>query len=258
MSIELIDTHTHLEAPDFDADRDGVIERARAAGVTRLITIGSGYGVDSAAKAVKIAEQYDFVFAAIGLHPNDAALPLDMSFLEALASHPKVVAIGETGLDYYRDHASPKSQEVWFKAQIALAIKVHKPLIIHSRQAGAACLKILVEENANLVGGVFHCFSENSEFYSELCKLNFLVSVPGNITYKTANALRETIREIPLERIMLETDAPFLAPHPYRGKRCESSFIVETAKMVAGIKNIPLEEVARQTSLNAKTLFGLN
>lgn len=257
MTLHLIDTHAHLAAPDFDADRDAVLERAQAAGVKQIITIGAGWGVLSAIQAVQCAEAHAPVFASVGLHPNDAAVEAAAGELNELAQHPKVVAIGETGLDYYRKHASPDCQEKWFRRQIELALKVKKPLVIHSRQAGEQCLKILMEMGAAAVGGVFHCFAEDAHFAERLSEINFIISVPGSITFKKADNFRETIRQVPLENIMLETDAPFLAPEPYRGKRCESAYVVEIAKKIAELKGLDLESVASQATLNAQKLFRL-
>lgn len=256
--MKLIDTHTHLDAEDFDSDRESVITRAQQAGVFRMITIGSGYGAESAPKAIAIAESHPHIYAAVGIHPNDASMTYDINVLSKLAKHPKVVAIGETGLDFYRDHASPQVQEQWFRGQIQLAIECNKPLIIHSRSAGEACLKVLLEEGAQKVGGVFHCFSEDANFAERLREINFIISIAGNVTFKKAEQLRQAVRATPLTRIMLETDAPFLAPHPYRGQRCESSYIVETASMIAEIKGVSLDEVATQTSQNALSLFKID
>lgn len=255
MTIELFDTHTHLDATDFDQDRDEVITRARAAGVTRILTIGAGYGIDSAARAIAIAEKHDNIWASAGVHPHDASHPLDVDALRTLAGHPKVRAIGETGLDFFKEFSPRAEQERWFEAQVALAIEVGKPIIIHSREAGKECIDRLENWGASKVGGVFHCYAEDSEFAVKLRKINFLVSFPGSLTFKKATALRETASKIPLEQIMLETDAPYLAPEPFRGKRCESAFTLETAKMLAQIKNLTLEEVAAQTTKTAREFY---
>ncbi|RIL05008.1 MAG: hydrolase TatD, partial [Proteobacteria bacterium] len=246
-----------LGASDFDGDRDEVVERALQAGVTKLITIGAGYGKQSALKAVELAERYACVFASVGLHPNDASEKFDHKFLEDLALHPKVVAIGETGLDFYRDYAPREGQERWFVYQIELALRVRKPLVIHSREAAAECLEVLQREGASKVGGVFHCFAEDVEFAAKLASINFLVSFPGSLTFKKAEASRLAASSIPLSQIMLETDAPFLAPEPFRGKRCESSYVPEIARMLAKVRSAAIEEIAQQTSANARRLFNL-
>ncbi|NLF24291.1 MAG: TatD family hydrolase [Deltaproteobacteria bacterium] len=256
--LDLFDTHTHLDAPEFDHDREAVIARARAAGVRYFLTVGVGGGLDSARRILPIIATHDFIWGSVGVHPHNAAIPLDIEALNELASHPKIVAIGETGLDFFHDHCPHERQELWFRAQIELALRLKKPLIIHSRNAGPTCLRILKEMHADQIGGVFHCFSEDQSFAAELFEINFRLSVPGTVTFKKAETLREVIRSAPLHQILLETDAPYLAPVPYRGKRCESAYMVETAKMVADLKGLPLEELAAQTSANAFTLFGIN
>ena len=239
----LIDTHCHLDMDQFLPDQDAVIQRAQAAGVEIMITIGTGSGLQGAHNAIQLAERHECVWASVGIHPHDAGLGVDLAGLRPLAEHPKVVAIGETGLDFYRDWAPIDAQERTFIAQIELARAVKKPLIIHSREAGDRCLTILKEHNASEVGGVFHCFSENSSFAKELSTMGFMVSFPGQVTFKKAHEVRATCLKIPLEQILLETDSPFLAPEPHRGKRCEPAFILETARRIALEKSISLEEL---------------
>lgn len=255
--IEVVDTHTHLDAKDFDPDRDLVVERALKAGVTRIVTIGAGSGFDSAKSACLLAEKHSCVWATVGLHPHDTALNGSMEDLRSLASNPKVVAIGETGLDFYRDWVPREAQEKWFIQQIELAREVKKPLIIHSREAGEECFKFLKEHKASDVGGVFHCYAEDENFAARLRDIGFLVSFPGSLTFKKAENVREVAKKIPLEQIMVETDAPYLAPEPYRGKRCESAFVIETTKKLAEIKNLSFEEVALATTLTACKFFGI-
>ncbi len=257
MTIEITDSHTHLDSTEFDADRDAVIARAHAAGVTRIVTIGAGFGAASTRNAIALAEKYPFIWASAGVHPHDAKIASDEIPLEELANHPRVVAIGETGLDFFKELSPVPDQERWFRAQILLARKLKKPLIIHSRQAGPQCLDILIEMKASEVGGVFHCYAEDANFAKKLAAINFLVSFPGTLTFKKAENVREIAKTIPLSQIMVETDAPYMAPEPYRGKRCESAFVVETAKMLAHIQGVSLEECARITTENAKRLFKL-
>lgn len=257
MKCDFIDTHVHLDSTDFDADRELVIKRAQDAGVARFICIGASTGFDSASRAIALAEKYPFVWASVGLHPHDTARAVDISLLDPLCSHHRVVAIGETGLDFHYDFAPRAQQEAWFIAHIELAKKYQKPLIIHSRKAGADCLALLKKHQAAQVGGVFHCFSEDAAFAEELKNINFMVSLPGILTFKNADSLRQAIKVIPLEQIMLETDAPFLAPIPHRGKRCESAFMLHTASALADIKQLPLEEIARITTQNAERFFKL-
>jgi len=251
----LVDSHTHLDAEAFNEDRDAVIERAVNAGVTRLITIGAGRGIDSARAAVALAANNAHIWATVGIHPHDTGADLALPEIETLASHPRVVAIGETGLDFFRDWAPVDKQHRYFEKQIELALRVKKPLIIHSRDAGSQCLEILQRLGAAQVGGVFHCYSEDAAFAQTLRTMNFLVSFPGALTFKKSTATREICKNIPLDQIMVETDAPYLAPEPYRGKRCESSFVVETARCLATVHGIPFEEVARITTANALRLF---
>lgn len=255
--IEICDSHTHLDAAEFDEDRAAVIERALAAGVSRIVTIGAGDGFLSAERAQDLARKYPQIWASAGVHPHDANTPLDIDRLRRLAQKPRVVAIGETGLDYFKELAPIPLQRDWFRAQIGLALELKLPIIIHSRNAGADALAMLKECGAEAVGGVFHCFSENADFAAELRKINFLVSFPGAATFKKSGPLRDVIRDIPIEQIMVETDAPYIAPEPYRGKRCESAFVVETLKTVAAVKGISLEEAARATTANAVRLFNL-
>ena len=257
MTIEITDSHTHLDSTDFDVDRDEVIARAHAAGVTRIVTIGAGFGAISTKNAIALAEKCPFIWASAGVHPHDAQLPASEIDLEKLASHPRVVAIGETGLDFFKNLSPVEDQERWFRTQIELAHKLKKPLIIHSRAAGPQCLDILTEMKAEAVGGVFHCFAEDAEFAKKLLAINFLVSFPGTLTFKKAENVREVARKVPLSQIMVETDAPYMAPEPYRGKRCESAFVVETTKMLAQIQGVSFEECARITTENAKRLFKL-
>ena len=257
MPIEIVDSHTHLDSKEFDIDRDAVIERAFARGVTQIITIGASRGFDSASRAIALAEGNDRIFASAGIHPHDAETPFDLDRLRVLAKHPRVVAIGETGFDFFKCLAPKEDQERWFRAQVELAREIKKPLIIHSREAGQESLSLLKASGASQVGGVFHCFSEDAAFAEKLTEINFLVSFPGTITFKKADLLREIVKAIPLSQIMVETDAPYMAPEPNRGKRCESSFVVDTLAALSTIKGVSFEEAARVTTNNAKRLFNL-
>jgi TatD DNase family protein len=254
----LIDTHAHLDADAFGDDRDAVIERAAAARVEAIITIGAGFGAFATAeRAIALSASYRNLHATAGIHPHDASVDLDIPRLEALCRHERIVAVGETGLDYFKGLAPRERQETWFRAQIQIARRVKKPVIIHSRDAGEDCLRILLEEGAEAVGGVFHCYQEDAQFARRLREIGFLVSFPGTLTFKKAALLRERARDIPLDQIMLETDAPYMAPEPYRGKRCESAYVREIASVLAQVKGMSLEEVAMQTTKNACKLFNL-
>ena len=255
MKLDLVDSHTHLDAEEFASDRDACIERAVAAGVTRLVSIGASRDLDSARSAIALADRYPFIWASAGIHPHDAGHDLNWSDLEPLAQHPKVVAIGETGLDFFRDWAPRDKQFALFEYQIDLARRVKKPLIIHSRSAGEECIAALERNNARDVGGVFHCYAEDAAFARRLASLGFLVSFPGVLTFKKGDSMRAICKEIPLEQILVETDAPYMAPEPHRGKRCESAFVVETARCLATLKGLSLEEVAAITTENALRLF---
>lgn len=253
----LIDTHTHLDLPQFDEDREECLARARDAGVWQLIDIGATDGLEGARRAQKLSDSYTQIFHSIGIHPHDSDRPLDLSPLRSLLQHPKAVAVGETGLDFFRDWAPQEKQREWFRAQVELAIEIQKPIIIHCRDAASECLRILKEMGAHRVGGVFHCYPEDARFAEELDQLHFLVSFPGPVTFPKSDSLRATVREIPLRQILVETDSPFMAPVPHRGKRCESAFVKDTASVIASVKDLSLEELARATSENAQKLFGL-
>jgi TatD DNase family protein len=255
MSLNLTDTHCHLDHEPFNEDRHECVQRALVAGVSRMITIGTGKGLSGPHNAIALAEKYDVIWASVGVHPHGALDEIDWVELEKLALHPRVVAVGETGLDFFRDWSPVENQISTFKAQIEIAKRVKKPLIIHSRDAGQQCLQLLTEHNAREVGGVFHCFSEDAAFAEKLHAINFKVSFPGQLTFKKAQSVRDVCAQVPIEQIMVETDSPFLAPEPHRGKRCEPAFVVETARILAQVKGISLEEVARITTENALKLF---
>lgn len=254
--MELIDTHIHLDFNQYDADRDEVLARARAASVNRMISIGAGGGLDATRRAVALAEKYPNIWASVGLHPHDAGHSLTEEELRSLAKSPKVVAIGETGLDFFRDWSPADLQYKWFGFQIELAKELKKPLIIHSRSAGDECLRMLTERDAKSVRGVFHCYSEDATFAEKLLDIGFLVSFTGTVTFKKADALRAIVKEIPLSQIMVETDGPYMAPEPFRGQRSESAHVVQIAQTIASVKGISFEEVCAATTKNAVSLFG--
>jgi len=251
-----IDTHAHLDFPEYSSDLEAVIGRAAEAGIRFLIDVGTD--PHKSARAVEIAEKYDGVFAAVGVHPHYAGKMTeeDWHHLEALVSHRKVVAIGEIGLDYYR-LASPKDeQKALFLRLITLARNVPLPVIIHSRDAHEDTLAILKESAGHLVG-VMHCFSGDESLAREVLEMGFYISFAGNITFPKAEGLRRVARFVPIERLLLETDSPFLAPQVHRGKRNEPAWVIELAKALAEIKDLSLEDVARITTLNAYQLFGV-
>jgi TatD DNase family protein len=258
--MNLIDTHTHLDFPQFDSDREQVIERAANAGVKAIVNVGTD--LTSSRAAVALAEAYPQIYAAVGVHPHDAKTMTGemLEELRALASHPKVVAIGEIGLDFYRDLSPRDKQRQAFQQQLALAREMGKPVIIHNREAHAEVMDILRHwvEGSHQPAGVLHCFSGDLAMAQEAIELGFYISIAGPVTFKNARRLRELVRQLPLEKLLVETDCPYLAPHPHRGKRNEPAYVKLVAQEVACVKGLSLEEVARITSDNAQSLFALN
>ncbi len=252
-----IDTHAHLDRDDFNSDRERVVSRAREAGVEQIITIG--INLPSSGQAVAIAEQCEGVFAAVGIHPHDAKGITQETYdrLKHLAENPRVVAIGETGLDFFKEYSPRKEQEICFRGQIQLARKLRLPLVIHDRDAHERIIEILREERAEDIGGVFHCFSGDDALARQCLDMGFYVSIAGTITFPKATVMRDVVKRIPLDRLLIETDAPFLAPVPHRGKRNEPAYVIHVAQKVAEVKGIPAAEVARCTQKNARALFKL-
>lgn len=254
----LFDTHAHLNAMQYSEDVEEVIKRAQEEEVCNIVVVG--FDRPTIARAIELAEQYDFIYAAVGWHPVDAVdmTDEDLYMLEQLAAHPKVVALGEMGLDYYWDKSPKDVQKDVFRKQIALAKKVKLPIIIHNREATADILTILQEENAQEVGGIMHCFTGSVEVAKQCIAMNFYISFGGPVTFKNAKKPKEVAKEIPLEHLLIETDCPYLTPHPFRGKRNEPSYVKYVAEAIAELKGISVEEVAWQTTENAKKLFGIN
>lgn len=255
----LIDTHAHLTFPEYDKDRSAVITRAFDAGLEYIITIGSGEDMDGNRKATALAEKNPKIFAAVGVHPHDAANMEDswLAEIEKLARHEKIVAIGEIGLDFFRCKSPHDIQIKRFRELLKIARDANLPVIIHSREANDEALKIIEEEGLPDRRGVFHCFSGTLEFAKKVCAMGFRISIPGVITFKKSEAIQEIVSEIPLEKIVIETDCPFLAPEPHRGKRNEPAYVSHVAEKIAEIKGLSTADVARITSLAAKRLFGL-
>lgn len=262
----LCDTHSHLDYPDFKDDLEKTIERALNANVKRIITVGTD--LESSRRAIAISENYDNVYAAAGWHPSfaDRAPEEIATELEQLAKHPKVVAIGETGLDYYRlpslmGTGTPESdkkvklkQSQIFKQQLEVAARSGLNCIIHQREAFDDVLE-MIKPYAGKIRVVFHCFTENSDILNRVLDIGALVSFTGIITFKNAESVRETLYNTPLDRFMLETDAPFLAPVPHRGKRCEPAYVAHTAEVASMVKNCSIEEIARATTETAASFF---
>ena len=253
----LFDTHVHLNAEQFNEDLQEVIDRAIAEGVTNMVVVG--FDEITIKKAIELAENHDFLYASVGWHPVDA---VDMTqehldWLKELASHPKVVALGEMGLDYYWDKSPKDIQKEVFRKQIRLAKEVNLPIIIHNRDATADIVEILKEENAGEVGGIMHCFSGSVETALECVEMNFYISLGGPVTFKNAKKPKEVAEAIPLDRLLVETDCPYLTPHPYRGKRNEPAYVKLVAQQIAELKGLTFEEVADETAKNTKKLFGI-
>ncbi|WP_216831185.1 TatD family hydrolase [Alkalihalobacterium elongatum] len=253
----LFDTHVHLNADQFEEDRAEVIKRAHQAGVTHMVVVG--FDEKTIKGALEIAEEYENIYAAVGWHPVDA---IDMTedhlaWLEELAAHPKVVALGEMGLDYHWDKSPKEIQKEVFRKQIRLAKKVKLPIIIHNREASQDIVDILNEEGAAEVGGIMHCFSGSVEIARACLDMNFHISFGGPVTFKNAKKPKEVAIEVPLDRLLIETDCPYLAPHPYRGKRNEPAYVQLVATQIAELKELTLEQLAEQTMNNAKKLFNI-
>ncbi|MFH1198995.1 MAG: TatD family hydrolase [Candidatus Omnitrophota bacterium] len=251
----LIDTHCHLDFSDFDSDRDAVISGAQEEGINYIINIGSS--LKGSQDSVALAKKYDCVYATVGLHPHEAdQFPADVEeVIEALARNNKVVAIGEVGLDYYKNYSKPENQMPLFKVLVNVAKRLDLPLVIHSRQAQVDTLKVLKE--AMPIRAVVHCFSGDDNFLKNCLDLGFFVSYTCNITYKKAGDLRELVTSTPLERMMLETDAPFLPPEGMRGKRNDPSYVKLLAQEVAKLKGLTFEKIAEVTTSNAIKFFNL-
>jgi TatD DNase family protein len=253
----LTDTHTHMNDRAFDEDRGEAIARAVENGVSRIINIG--FNRETIPSSIRLAEEYDFVYSTVGWHPQDAIdmKAEDIDWLESLCRHPKVVAIGEIGLDYYWDTSPKDVQERVFREQIRLARKLNMPISIHNRDAHQDIVRILREEKAADVGGVMHCFSGSWETAKMCLDMNFYISFGGPVTFKNAKQPKEVLAKVPLDRVLIETDAPYLTPHPLRGKRNETGYVRLVAEAAADIVGLPLEQFAAVTTDNAKRLFHL-
>ncbi|KAF0816326.1 putative metal-dependent hydrolase YcfH [Bacillus sp. ZZV12-4809] len=252
------DTHAHLNAEQYNEDLQEVIDRALSEGISNIVVVG--FDRPTIEKAMELTEKYDFIYASVGWHPVDAIdmTEEDLLWIEKLSSHPKVVALGEMGLDYYWDKSPKDIQQEVFRKQIRLAKKVKLPIVIHNRDATADIVEILKEEGAGEVGGIMHCFSGSPEIAQECVDMNFYISLGGPVTFKNAKKPKEVADIIPLEKLLIETDCPYLTPHPDRGKRNEPSYVKLVAEQIAEIKGLTTEEVAQATTENAKKLFGIN
>ncbi|MGC2473297.1 MAG: TatD family hydrolase [Candidatus Sulfotelmatobacter sp.] len=259
-----VDSHAHLDGKQFDSDREQVIARAREAGVTTMVAIGNGDGPPDLEAGIKLAEQHPFMYATIGIHPHEARLASDHAYseMERLAKHPKVIAWGEIGLDYYYDHSPRDTQQQAFTRQMELAAAAKLPIVIHCRpsdnsdNAWEDCLRLMQEQWAPKgIGGILHCFTGTWSQAKRALDMGFMISFAGNVTFPKAQQIRDAALEVPLDRLLIETDSPYLAPVPHRGKRNEPAFVKETAHKIGELRGLSTEEVGERTSRNFYNFF---
>jgi TatD DNase family protein len=257
MSIRLADSHAHLDLEGHFPDQDAVLARAREAGVHLIINVATGLA--DAPQVMETARNHPGIFAVIGVHPHGAAAITDgvLQSLEALAADPRVVAIGEIGLDYYRRRSPQEVQQLWFRRQLELAAARGKVVVIHTREATPDTLAILQEYRGRLAGGIMHCFAGSLSEAHAFLDLGFHLSFSGTLTYPKAGPLRQVAAQVPLDRILVETDCPYLPPQPWRGKRNEPAYVVTTARQLAEARGLSLEEVAAATWANTLAVFGV-
>jgi TatD DNase family protein len=255
--MTLVDSHCHLDDRQFDADRDAVLERAREAGVETMLAVGTGNGPPDLEAGIRLAERYAQMVATVGVQPHDAskATPETYNRLRELLAHPKVVALGEIGLDYHYNFSPPEVQREVFARQLELARAASRPVIVHTREAWPDTLRLIAE--AGVGSGIMHCFSGGPEEAERSLALGFHISFAGVVTFPKALPIQAAARMVPLERLLVETDAPYLAPVPHRGKRNEPAFVLETARKVAELRGMALEEIAAATTENFRRLFGM-
>jgi TatD DNase family protein len=262
-----VDSHAHLEGRRFDSDREQVIARAREAGVETIVAIGNGDGPVNFDCGIQLAEKYEFIYATIGIHPHDAKLADQAALdrMEQLAKRPKVIAWGEIGLDYYYDHSPRDVQQDVFVKQMELARSGNLPIVIHCRPSEGSedawddCLRLIQEQWAHAgIGGILHCFTGNAAQAKRALDMDFLVSFAGNITFPKAQQIREAALEVPLDRMLIETDSPFLAPVPFRGKRNEPAFVKEVARQLGELRGFSPEEIGARTTQNFQRFFSLH
>jgi TatD DNase family protein len=261
-----VDSHAHLDGPKFDGDRDAVLARARAAGVEAILCIGNGTGPGTLDCAAKLADAHEQIYASAGVHPHEAKLADDAAYqeIERLAKHPKVVAVGEIGLDYFYKHSEPAVQQEAFRRQMELAHAAKLPIILHIRPATDSdaawedAFRLLKEHwQTTGLGGIFHCFTGDAEKARRALDLGFLISFAGVVTFPKSGEIQLAARAVPLGRMLIETDSPFLAPSPHRGQRNEPAYVVETARYIAQLRGIEVEEVGAATTANFRRFFKL-
>ena len=260
----LIDSHCHIDGDRFEDDRKDVIENAKSVGVELMLNIGTGSPQNNSfEKTVELTEKYDCVYGAVGIHPHDASeydKAIEERLENLLTSNKKLIAWGEIGLDYYYEHSPQEVQKQVFRRQIDRAAKLDLPIIIHSRDANKDTVDILTEKcsTKDFRGGIMHCFGGTPEMAEELMKIGFLISFAGNVTFKKAENLRDAAKVVPLDKLLVETDCPYLTPVPYRGKRNEPARVYDTAKFLAEFYGVEFEELAKATTQNFKGFFRLN
>jgi TatD DNase family protein len=256
-SLGLIDSHAHIQGKEYVGETEAVIARARDAGVEQIIVVGGAGQMSSNTEAVALAESHANLYATIGMHPHDAKRVHEQELreLKKLSAHSKVIAVGETGLDYYYDHSPREVQREVFAQFISLANEIELPLVVHERDAAHEAVDLLRSEGKGKVLGVIHCFTGDYVAARNYLDLGFYLSFTGIITFKNADSLREVVRKVPLDRMLVETDSPYLAPVPHRGKRNEPAYVRQVAETVARIKGVSLEEVAWTTTCNVRELF---
>jgi TatD DNase family protein len=266
LRLTLVDSHAHLEMEQFDSDREQVIARAREAGVHSIVAIGSGTGPGSLDCGIQLAEKYEFIYATIGIHPHEAKLATDADFqeLDQLARRPKVIAWGEIGLDYFYDHSPRDVQRNVFLTQLELAREAKLPVVIHCRPSDSSdnawqdCLALLEQHwRAIGLGGILHCFTGTWAHAKRALDIGFMISFAGNITFPKSRPIRDAARQVPLDRMLIETDSPFLAPVPHRGKRNEPAFVKEVARQLGELHGISTEEAGCLTASNFYEFFRL-
>jgi TatD DNase family protein len=256
-SLGLIDSHAHIQGKEYTGETAAVMQRAREAGVEQIIVVGGAGDMSSNAAAVSLAESSADLYATVGMHPHDAkdVGEEELRELKELAARPKVIAVGETGLDYFYNHSPREVQRRVFAQFIRLAVEIRLPLVVHERDAASEAAELLRKEGAGKVGGVVHCFTGDYDAAREYLDLGFYLSFSGIITFKSAQPLREVVRRIPLDRMFVETDSPYLTPVPHRGKRNEPAYVRLVAEAVAGVREITLQQVAHTTTRNVRQLF---
>jgi TatD DNase family protein len=259
-----VDSHAHLDGERFDSDREAVIARAREAGVQSIVAIGNGDGPSQVDCGIRLAEKYDFIYATLGVHPHEARLADEAAYLkmERLAKHPKVIAWGEIGLDYFYDYSPRDVQKEVFTRQMELAAAAKLPIVIHCRPSDGSdnawedCLGLIEGRWAPKgIGGILHCFTGHWPQAKRALDMGFMISFAGNVTFPKAQQIRDAALEVPLERMLIETDSPYLAPVPNRGKRNEPAFVKETARKLGELRGLPMEEVGELTSRNFYNFF---